>query len=303
MRPLKYRSFPPNTGRLLVPVTSRRAARASMALYPACRRKALVAQRMALVAVRLFGPRGLPGADTEWEPPMAGEVWDELLDRWRSEIGSFDAHAVHRRSLPDEFGFGLLLLDRGRPRAFVKLRPHDADLRVEREALGRVAAYAPRHFFAPRIVADGSAGRWSFLATEPLSPRIHRPPGRRVDLEAVAGEASEALNGLEPPEGGSPRWRPMHGDFTPWNLRRLDDGRLALLDWEEAGYGPPGADVVLYQATRAAIDGKPPPPTDRIEAIDFWSETVEGRDDSRRDRRLAVDIDRALAQMRDGKRE
>ncbi len=302
MHSLKYRSFPPNAGRLLVPVTSRRAARASMALYPACKRRALVAQRMALVAVRLFGPRGLPGAEGEWQPPMEGEVWDELLDRWRGEIGPFDAHAVHRRSRPDEFGFGLLLLDRGRPRAFVKLRPEDADLRVEREALGRVAAYGPRHFFAPRIVADGRVGAWSFLATEPLPPRIHRPP-RRVDLEAVAGEASEALSGLEPPEGGPREWRPMHGDFTPWNLRRLSDGRLALLDWEEAGYGPPGADVVLYQATRAVIDGRPPPPTDRVEAVDFWRGSVGARDDSRRDRRLAADVDRALVLMRNGKEE
>ena len=26
----------------------------------------------------------------------------------------------------------------------------------------------------------------------------------------------------------------QHGDFTPWNIRRVVDGRLVLLDWEEA---------------------------------------------------------------------
>lgn len=38
-----------------------------------------------------------------------------------------------------------------------------------------------------------------------------------------------------------------HGDFTPWNLRRLKDGRLTLIDWEwsvEAGL--PWQDVCRY---------------------------------------------------------
>ena len=38
-----------------------------------------------------------------------------------------------------------------------------------------------------------------------------------------------------------------HGDFTPWNLRRLQDGRLTLIDWEWAvEAGLPWQDVCRY---------------------------------------------------------
>jgi aminoglycoside phosphotransferase (APT) family kinase protein len=38
----------------------------------------------------------------------------------------------------------------------------------------------------------------------------------------------------------------MHGDFVPWNLREDSLGQLWLLDWEDAGWGPPLADFVRY---------------------------------------------------------
>lgn len=39
----------------------------------------------------------------------------------------------------------------------------------------------------------------------------------------------------------------VHGDFTPWNLRRLSDGRLTLIDWEWAREnGLPWQDVCRY---------------------------------------------------------
>jgi aminoglycoside phosphotransferase (APT) family kinase protein len=38
----------------------------------------------------------------------------------------------------------------------------------------------------------------------------------------------------------------MHGDFVPWNLREDSLRQLWLLDWEDAGWGPPLADFVRY---------------------------------------------------------
>jgi aminoglycoside phosphotransferase (APT) family kinase protein len=38
----------------------------------------------------------------------------------------------------------------------------------------------------------------------------------------------------------------MHGDYVPWNLREDDAGQLWLLDWEDAAWGPPRADLVRY---------------------------------------------------------
>jgi aminoglycoside phosphotransferase (APT) family kinase protein len=38
----------------------------------------------------------------------------------------------------------------------------------------------------------------------------------------------------------------MHGDFVPWNLREAPGGELWLLDWEDAGWAPPSADLLRY---------------------------------------------------------
>ena len=49
----------------------------------------------------------------------------------------------------------------------------------------------------------------------------------------------------------------MHGDFTPWNLRSSRTRALSLVDWEDAGWGPPDADEVLYRAVSAALTRPP----------------------------------------------
>jgi aminoglycoside phosphotransferase (APT) family kinase protein len=46
----------------------------------------------------------------------------------------------------------------------------------------------------------------------------------------------------------------MHGDLAFWNLRRYRSGEVMLLDWEDAGWGPPHADLV--RALMTAPDGK-----------------------------------------------
>jgi aminoglycoside phosphotransferase (APT) family kinase protein len=79
----------------------------------------------------------------------------------------------------------------------------------------------------------------------------------------------------------------MHGDFTPWNLRRLAVGTLVLLDWEEAAWGPPAADEVLYRATAAALHLERPLRLDAPETIRFWEDRVGRRPAlSERDRRM-----------------
>ena len=49
-----------------------------------------------------------------------------------------------------------------------------------------------------------------------------------------------------PPAGIPPHWRPIHGDYMPWNLREDPLPVLWLLDWEHARWGPPMADLVRY---------------------------------------------------------
>jgi aminoglycoside phosphotransferase (APT) family kinase protein len=50
----------------------------------------------------------------------------------------------------------------------------------------------------------------------------------------------------------------VHGDFVPWNLREDSRGQLWLLDWEDAGWGPPFADLVRYIVAYHSLGWTPP---------------------------------------------
>ncbi len=66
-------------------------------------------------------------------------------------------------------------------------------------------------------------------------------------MSRVAEDVSVALEGVLPrPDDIPAHWRPIHGDFVPWNLREDERGQLWLLDWEDAGWAPPLADLVRY---------------------------------------------------------
>jgi thiamine kinase-like enzyme len=68
------------------------------------------------------------------------------------------------------------------------------------------------------------------------------------------------------PAGTPDHWSACHGDLTPWNLRIGDrSGTPWLLDWETAGWAPPGFDEVYFLASTSAISRRPRaprPPTD-----------------------------------------
>jgi hypothetical protein len=81
--------------------------------------------------------------------------------------------------------------------------------------------------------------------------------------EAIAAEAGETLLGF----GRG------HGDWTPWNMRRLD-GRLVVWDWERSREGVPiGIDAVHYGLLVALNARKLPPPravADTLERTPGW---------------------------------
>lgn len=295
----RYKDFPPGWGHIMVPVSSRHAALAGLALYAPCRTRALWAQRLVWAGVRLLGPWCLPGPAVAWAPPAPDDVWEALAARWRHELGAFDDVAAYQR-LGARDGAALLLLRGGTPVAFLKLRRGSAPaLDAERRAVQTVSDYRPRSFDVPAPLAAGALGEWSYLAVSALPPRLHRPPAA-PPLDAVLGEVEAALHGLPRPAGTPAHWRPMHGDFTPWNLRELD-GRLVLLDWEDAAWAPPGADAVLYEASDAALHGRRAASSEQREAIRFWEERVGRRPpNTARHDRLNAALLAALRQMRDG---
>jgi thiamine kinase-like enzyme len=101
----------------------------------------------------------------------------------------------------------------------------------------------------------------------------------------VAADVAHALEGaLDRPAEILPHWRPMHGDLVPWNLREDDRGQLWLMDWEDAGWGPPLADLMRFLVAYQSLVRSPPsqiaarvrealsaePPETIAETAQFW---------------------------------
>ncbi|MGH8935436.1 MAG: phosphotransferase [Acidimicrobiia bacterium] len=292
-----YKDFPPGWGHVKVPTTSREAALSGLTLYAACRRRGLWAQRLAWAGIRLAGPWVIPGRRLPWSPPMDTAIWRELRRRWRDELGEFDSLAIYERAQASRLGLATLLLAQGRPVAFVKLRLHaSAELDSEARALQLMLGGRPEPFSVPQLLGTGAFSGWHYLACAPLPPGIHHP-AHSPPLKSIVVRIEEGLASLERPAGTPSHWRPMHGDLTPWNLRRAGPERLVLTDWEEAGWGPPGADEVLYRTAEAALWRRRAGVSDHIEAVRFWRERVAARPQDDRDYRLTRLLSRALDRM------
>lgn len=294
-KPRRFKRFPPGSGNLWVPLDSRESAMAAISLWPACRASAVWARRLAHAGVRMAGARILPGRSRTWIPPTGTGIWRRLLARWGRDVGAVGSWSVYERPQVEREGFAALLLADGRPRGFAKVRSVEAPVVREWEAMRAARRLEPTSFDVPRPLSTGREEGWHWWLSEPLPMGLHAPP-RDPPLTAITAEIVEALEGLPRPEGTPEHWIPMHGDLTPWNLRESTNG-LILIDWEDAGWGPPGADEVLYRAVEAALGGELRRVPDAREAIDFWREATDAEGGEARDRRLARGIDEALSWM------
>lgn len=271
-----FKRFPPRWGHIMFPVGSRRGALAGIALYPACARRAVWFQGAVYAWTAVLGPRFLPWRSERWKPPVEEETWRGLRARWQDAAGGFDTFAISERRPVSRAGFMVLLLRQDRPVGFVKVRHKDEALAREFQALERVAAFGPRTFTAPEPVEVGEVQDWSFLVMGPLEPGIHKMPGNPA-LDRITAEISGSLEGFPRPEGTPEHWRPMHGDFTPWNLRKTPGGGLILMDWEYASWAPPRADEILYRATLSMLGHERPSRLRAPEAVDFWKRRIPER--------------------------
>lgn len=271
----RYKSFPPNAQYLKIPVSSRAAALAGLSIYPACRPKAIWAMRALRAAVRVFGPQILPGPTAHWTPPLEPDLWATLLDRWRGELGEFQRMVIYHRAFRP--GFALLLLRLDRPIAFVKVRRAEVDELQEVRALQAVSRFRPRAFFAPELRSVGAVDGWAYFATTPFPAQVYGVP-QDPPLGSILEDIRASLVDLPRSSDTPSAWQPMHGDLTPWNLRQGAEGELFLFDWERAGWGPPGADEVLYRAVQAALEmGDGRLSEVRPEAIRYWTEAMQDR--------------------------
>lgn len=286
---MSYVAFPPPSGPLLVPTSSRRAMRAGVSLWSASRLRARVVQRAFWLLGGVLGPGLIPGRRHRTVDAIPGEVEHDHVAAWRHWFGEFDERAIHRPSQADRTGVALLLLREGAPRGFVKVRPA-WDAGPEQRATSRLGE--AETFTAPTVVGLHEAGGWTSLGFAALPGRIHSP---RISapIRAISEEVSDLVQ-LDSP--CPPGWRPMHGDMGPWNLRRMPGVGPVLFDWESVGPAPPYADVVFYVAAARAVGLSVREDVDLDEAaVAFWRDRISKRYGAgRRDDRLADAMLQAL---------
>jgi hypothetical protein len=293
----RYKTLPLGADNFKIPTSSRSAALAGLSLYAACKPRGLWALRAAWITIELFGPGALPGRPTAWQPPMDEDVWSALASAWRAQAGDFDTLAVYQRRQASRPGLALLLLRRGTPVAFVKIRSDGVEsLWDEARAQRAVWNFKPRSFGVPEPIACGEVERWRYFITVALPPGPHFPPDD-PPLDSILQETEAALADLPRPAGMPAHWRPMHGDFAPWNLRRVGRTALVLIDWERAGWGPPHADAVLYRATEAALRGRAVGSCAHTEAVQFWMRQVRSRPKTDQDSNFTAALERTLQRM------
>ena len=257
----------------------RGTAGAAVATSMACRPAAVAMHHVAWCAVRLGGARILPGRRTSGA--LLDEAHRAIVDDVRRSVGRVDEVAVLVRRQATRRALLALLLSDDRPIAFVKAVT-GADvtgLRREQEALTAMAGTDSRPVVVPELLAVGTTGEWCWTAMTPLSARPHRPAWR-CDAGAIATWLQSRLQGAVADPDVAAHWRPMHGDFAPWNLRKLLGGPLALFDFEDARMAPPAADITYWHLTVAALRATPLREDADREACAFWHTVVRDRLDA-----------------------
>jgi hypothetical protein len=188
----------------------------------------------------------VPGRSRRWLPPVdpGGLIsWLQLAeDRLGARIADW---AVQLPSDQRRRRFGLLLFDEsGAALAFAKFVVGAAP-RASLAAQQALTDRPPRLCWVPALLLSGTVGEWHYTLTSvmpqgPHSPAVLDPHGR---AELVAEYQTIIAETVIPT---SQLLVPVHGDFGPWNVRRLGDGQVAIIDWEEAGWGPQGIDELWH---------------------------------------------------------
>lgn len=277
-----FRPVPPATRNIWVPAWSRKAALAGLGLRAPCRPSVVAAHHTAWAAIGVGGPQLLPGRAQAWHPPTGAEAWEALCDAWTASVGAFDGIAIYERPQHTRAGVGVLLLHRDRSVAFVKVLSDDAQTSTVWRVLEALDGTTLAGCRVPRPLGRGIVGTWRWLASAPLPAFPHRP-ARRPPIGRIAAALAESVRPALDAAAVPGHWQPMHGDLAPWNLRRVGARALWLLDWDEVGWGPPGADEVYYEATSSLLRGRPPAPVGAAEAVRFWSQRVGRRLEQRLD--------------------
>ncbi|GAB4084277.1 hypothetical protein GCM10028784_09070 [Myceligenerans cantabricum] len=274
------------TRNVLVPTGSRQGTAAGISLITRSRWYALASQWALWGVAATLGPRAVPGERVTWEPPGGAEVWTDL----RARLPAFDELAVYLRPQASRTGLAALLLRGSAPVGFLKLRDAPHELDREERALSAFGEGRASSFRVPQVLDRGTTADLHWMLLTAMPPRPAGPAWRTPVDRVLADVRSHLETVLDRPDGMPAHWQPMHGDLTAWNLRRNGRGLPWLIDWEDAAWAPPGADLVYYRATNmaafgrlpatAALRGRQPDDGDSTETVAFWLDRVTARSDA-----------------------
>ena len=221
-------------------------------VYSFGRRLPPVTQRGVALQLRLPGLRRLVAERRPPAEPVCGwDRWNAIEETLRTRGPRAAVRWVQFSSQWGKQRSSFLGLDaQGVARSFLSVEPVG---KHSRPPLRSVSS-----FRVPVCVGSFRHKDWWVRQYEPL-PQFHRPAkwdlGR---IRQVAADASRALDVAGRPAEVPRHWRPIHGDLVPWNLREDSHGQLWLLDWEDAGWGPPLADLLRYIVAYHSLSRKSP---------------------------------------------
>lgn len=238
-----FRATWTSRGSVLIPLTVR-AVRGGLWIYGSIRASGLLANR-ATGRLAAIGTRWVPGTKVVWTPSIDNADFADWVAHTSDSLEKqIQAWVVQLPSDRRRRRFNLLLLDeRHTPVAFAKFTSNPLNP-IGLEAMARFARQPAETFWAPQLVTYGQLSGHSFVVTSPMPNRPHLPA--LLDAEGrrrILSEIQIRLADLASPE------TLVHGDFAPWNVRRLRGGSVAVVDWEEATRGEVAADELWYLVT------------------------------------------------------
>lgn len=236
----------PGSRRIVVNATAGRRARVVRALTGAADWRRDLVERAGAVAVAGLGSARLPRAPAWPWPPLDPT---ELERRIGSDLPGLRLLGAVVPRQPGRRRLTALAHYAGTYVA-LKLGPPGSGIETEAAVLGLLAANplpgiaTPEPLHTGVLDLDGGTAI-TYLATPLVGSRAQRP-ALEAPLRTFERDLGARLSALTRPAEAPDSHVPVHGDLTPWNLRRTGRG-LALFDWEAAGWGPPGSDLAHYR--------------------------------------------------------
>ena len=265
MRDPGLRHFP-GANRVLVHTDAGRSGRHVRSLTGASDWRRELADRAGAALIAVGGVAPLRVADG-WDWPSCGA--DDLVEALRSELPGLRLlgattprqHGRERLSLLGRAAGTLTVIKLGSGAHATETTkpttaPNAGSLATEATALQLLEANPLPGIATPNVLATGTVtcpdpaapghvADIEFVATTAVAIGSQRA-AIDAPLRTFSSDLAARLAALPRPADADPDAVPIHGDLTPWNLRRTQRG-LALFDWESAGWGPPGFDLDTYR--------------------------------------------------------